>query len=329
MSFRAPWMLVGLIALPVIAVAYASARGRRSGRAARLAAQGLVATSVAARPRRRRHIPLALFLTALALLIVGLARPVTTIKTPQREATVVLTLDVSNSMAAADIKPSRLAAAKAAADAFVARQSSGVKIGVVSFGNGAIIVQTPTTAHADVVSAIDRLSIGGGTSLGQGLLTSLDAIAGKQLTINAQDLANDAGGVNIGYYGSASVVMFSDGENVTGPDPVAIAQVASVAGVRVHTIGVGTASGTTIQDGGFSVATALDQPLLQQIATVSNGSYHSAGALGGLAAVTRTIDLKFKIVSEHTEVTGLFAAAGLALLVVAAALSVLWVGRVV
>jgi Ca-activated chloride channel family protein len=105
--------------------------------------------------------------------------------------------------------------------------------------------------------------------------------------------------------------------------------VASVAGVRVHTIGVGTPTGTTVQVNGFSVATALDQSLLQQVATVTNGSYHSAGAGGVLAAVTRSIDLKFKIVSEHTEVTGLFAATGLALLILAVALSILWVGRVV
>jgi Ca-activated chloride channel family protein len=232
-------------------------------------------------------------------------------------------------MAAADIKPTRLGAAKAAADAFVARQPSGVKIGVVSFGNGAVVVQTPTNAHAEVVRAIDRLSIGGGTSVGQGLLTSLDAIAGKQLTINEQELASDAGNLNIGYYGSASVVMFSDGENVSGPDPVTMAQVASVAGVRVHTIGVGTPGGTVVQIDGFSVATALDQSLLQNIASVTNGSYHSATAAGGLAAVTRAIDLKFKIVTEHTEITGLFAAAGVVLLIIAAALSVLWAGRVV
>ncbi len=123
--------------------------------------------------------------------------------------------------------------------------------------------------------------------------------------------------------------MFSDGENVSGPDPVTMAQVASVAGVRVHTIGVGTPTGTVVQIDGFSVATALDQSLLQKVASVTNGSYHSATAAGGLAAVTRSIDLKFKIVSEHTEITGLFAAAGVALLMVAAALSVLWAGRVV
>ena len=132
-----------------------------------------------------------------------------------------------------------------------------------------------------------------------------------------------------GTTGSASVVIFSDGENVSGPDPITMAQVASVAGVRVHTIGVGTAKGTVVQVDGFSVATALDQALLQRVATVTNGSYHSASAAGALAAVTRSIDLKFKIVSEHTEVTALFAAIGLALLVLAAALSVLWLGRVV
>jgi Ca-activated chloride channel family protein len=329
MSFLAPWMLLGLIGLPLVAAAYALARGRRSERARRLAAQGLVVPSVPLRSKRRRHLPFALFLLALAVLVLGWARPVGTIKTPLREATVVLAVDVSNSMAATDIKPTRLAAAKAAADAFVARQPSGVKIGVVSFGNGAIIVQPPTTAHDDVVKAIDRLSIGGGTSVGQGLLTSLDAIAGRQLTINAQALASDAGQLNIGYFGLASVVMFSDGENVSGPDPVTMAQVASVAGVRVHTIGVGTPTGTVVQIDGFSVATALDQSLLQKVASVTNGSYHSATAAGGLAAVTRSIDLKFKIVSEHTEITGLFAAAGVALLMVAAALSVLWAGRVV
>ncbi len=328
MSFLSPWMLLGLIALPVIAAAYASARGRRSARAQRLAAQGLVAPSLL-QSTRRRHLPFALFLLALAVLIVGWARPVSTIKTPLRQATVVLAVDVSNSMAATDVKPTRLAAAKAAADAFVVRQPSGVKIGVVSFGNGAIVVQTPTTAHGDVVKAINRLSIGGGTSVGQGLLTSLDAIAGKQLSINEQDLASDAGSLNIGYYGSASVVMFSDGENVSGPDPVTMAQVASVAGVRVHTIGVGTTAGTAVQIDGFSVATALDPTLLQKVASVSNGSYHTATAAGGLAAVTRTIDLKFKIVSERTEITGLFALAGVALLIIAAALSVLWAGRVV
>ena len=116
-------------------------------------------------------------------------------------------------MAATDIKPSRIEAAKAAAEAFVDRQPSAVRIGVVAFGNGAVIVQTPTLAHAEVLTAIDRLSLGGGTSVGQGMLTSLDAIAGKPLTINQAALGQRRGKVNIGYYGWARIVLFSDGED--------------------------------------------------------------------------------------------------------------------
>src|SRR5262249_56859969 len=127
----------------------------------------------------------------------------------------------------------------------------------------------------DGVKAIDRLSIGGGTSVGQGLLTSLDAIAGKQLTINEQTLANDASRLDIGYYGAASVVLFSDGENVTGPDPITMAQVASVAGVRVNTIGVGTPAGTVVPIDGVSVATALHQAPLPKVATGAHGSFPS------------------------------------------------------
>jgi Ca-activated chloride channel homolog len=329
MSFQAPWMLVALIAVPAVIAGYISGRRRRSQRAAQLAADGLVTTSLDTRTRRRRLLPFALFVTALVVLIVGLARPTATIRTPERQGTVVLAIDVSNSMTATDITPSRFGAAKAAAEAFVRRQPSAVRIGVVAFGNGAIVVQTPTTVHSDALRALDRLSVGGGTSVGQGLLTSLDAIAGKQLTIDESALASDDGNLNIGYYGSSSVVLFSDGENVSGPDPAEMAQVASVAGVRVNTIGVGTAAGTVVQINGFSVATALDEQLLRQIATVTNGSYHSAGDANGLAAVARSIDLRFKIVSKHTEVTALFSAAGALLLVVAAALSVLWLGRVV
>ncbi len=329
MSFRAPWMLLALFAVPVLVAAYAAARNGRQRRAAALAAQGLVSTPMEARARRRRHLPFAMFVAALVVLAVGLARPTTTIRLPRREGTVMVAVDVSNSMAAADIKPSRFVAAKAAAGAFVRQQAPAVQVGVVAFGNGAVVVQTPTTAHADAVAAIERLSLGGGTSVGQAILTSLDAIAGKQLTIDERQLASDAGGLNIGYYGSASIVLFTDGENVSGPNPTTMAQVASVAGVRVHAIGVGTTAGTVVQINGFSVATALDKDLLQQIATVTNGSYHSAGDAAGLAAVSRSIDLRFKIVAQHTEVTGLFSAAGAVLLLVAAVVSVLWSGRVV
>ena len=329
MTFRSPWMLGFLLLVPTMVAAYVLSRRRRARRSAALEEQGLVATPSQSRMRVRRHVPFALFTAALTLLIVGTARPMTTVQTPRREGTVILALDVSNSMKADDVRPSRLEAVKTAARAFVERQPPAVRIGVVAFGDGAVVVQTPTNAHPEVISSIDRLTTQGGTSLGQALVTSLSAIAGKPVTIDPEELASDAGQVDIGYFGSATVVLMSDGEETSRPDPVAVAEVASVAGVRVHTIGVGTAAGTVLQVDGFNVATALNSELLEEVASITDGTYHEGDDAAGLAAISRTIDLRFKLVSEHTEVTGLFSAAGAVLLMAGALLSVLWFGRVV
>lgn len=329
MTFRAPWALALLVAVPAVVYLYVAARRRRARRAKELAEQGLVPITASSRMRVRKHVPFALFATALTVLIVGVARPMTTIKTPQREGLVILAVDVSNSMRADDVKPTRLDAAKAAAHAFVDKQPPAVKMGVVAFGDGAVVVQNPTNVHDDVAKAIDRLKPEGGTSLGRALVTSLSAIAGKPLTIDADALASDAAQVDIGYFGSASVVVFSDGEETSRPDAQAVAEVASVAGVRVHTIGVGTPEGTVVQIDGFNVATAMNTDLLEQVANVTNGSFHVGNDEAGLTEIAKSIDLKFKIVSKHTEVSGLFSAAGVVLLMTGALLSVLWFGRVV
>src|SRR5205823_2163994 len=141
MSFRSPWMLALFVVIPAAVAAYVAAQRRRARRAEALAAEGLVATSVAVGVgrRRRRHIPFALFVAALTVLVVALARPSTTVRTPREEGTVVLALDISNSMRATDAKPSRIEAAKAAARSFVNRQPAAVRIGVVAFGDGAVV----------------------------------------------------------------------------------------------------------------------------------------------------------------------------------------------
>jgi Ca-activated chloride channel family protein len=329
MTFGSPWNLALLVIVPAMVVAYVKSRRRRARRVAALAGQGLVATASSSRMRIRRHVPFAFFAAALTVLLVGMARPMTTVKTPKREGTVILAMDVSNSMNADDVKPTRIEAAKTAARAFVDRQPPAVKIGVVAFGDGAVIVQQPTSEHGEVTKAIDRLSVAGGTSLGQGLVSSLNAIAGKPVTIDPEALASDSAQVDIGFFGSATVVMFSDGEQTGQPDPLSVAEVASVAGVHVHTIGIGTAAGAVVQIDGFSVATALDSELLQKVADITDGTYHEGEDAAALAEVSRTIDLRFKLVSEHTEVTGLFSAAGIVLLFAGALLSVLWFGRVV
>jgi Ca-activated chloride channel family protein len=328
-TFGTPWVLAVLVAVPALVAAYARSRRRRAQRSATLAAQGLVVAAAPSKMRARRHVPFGLFAAALTLLIVGMAQPMATVKTPKREGTVILAVDISNSMRADDIKPTRMDAAKAAAKAFVERQPPEVKVGIVAFGDGAVVVQTPTNAHVDVLRSIDRLSSEGGTSLGQALVTALSAIAGKPVVIDPDELASDAGQVDIGFFGSATVLLFSDGEETSRPDPLAVAEVASVAGVRVHTIGVGTPQGAVVEVDGFSVATALDSELLQEVASITDGTYHEAADAKGLADISETIDLRFKLVSEHTEVSAFFAIGGVLLLLAGALLSVLWFGRVV
>jgi Ca-activated chloride channel family protein len=334
MSFGAPAMLAALVLIPLAIAGYVAAGRRRAERAAALAAEGLVTTAPGGpgRPQRwrwRRHIPFAFFVAALTVLVVALARPMATVRTPRREGTVIVALDVSNSMRATDVKPSRVEAAKATARTFVGEEASAVRIGVVAFGDGAVVVQQPTTSHADVVAAIDRVSVGGATSIGQGVLTSLNTIAGKPITIDEEALQSDDAQVDVGYFGGATVVVFSDGENTNRPDPLSVGKVASVAGVRVYTVGVGTEAGTVLDVGGFNIATALDSDLLTQLASVTDGTYHAATDPGALAAISKAVGLHFKLVSEHTEITGLFCAVAIGLLLIGALLSLRQFGRLV
>jgi Ca-activated chloride channel family protein len=330
MTFGSPGWLLCFLLLPIVVASYVRSRRDRARRSAALATLGLGAGDRGRQRNWRAHLPFAIFLTALALLVIAFARPMATISTPRREATVILAIDVSNSMAARDVKPSRLGAAKAAAGAFVKEQPSSVKIGVVAFGPSAVIVQRPTFSHLDLLLAINHLSLGGGTSLGAGILTALDAIAGKTLKVNAASLSEDnSGSVNIGYYGGATIVLFSDGEDTSRINPVPMARLASTAGVRVQTVGIGTAAGTTVEIDGFKVATALESQTLRSVAAVTNGSYHGVIDRAALADVSKTVNLHFAFFTQHTEISAIFVAAAALLLVAGALISVLWFGRVV
>ena len=328
MSLGSPWMLLGLALVPLLVWAYWWFVRRRGGRAARLAAEGLVPTTPA-RHARRRHIPFALFVAGIALVVFALARPTVNVAVPEREGTVILAFDVSNSMLAKDLKPTRIDAAKVAARAFVAGQPGTIKIGVVAFGDSAVSVLPPSNDKQAVIAAINRLSVSGATSLGDGLFTSLSAIAGKPLKIDQSALESDAGTVKIGFFGSSAIVLLSDGENTSRPDPLTIAEVASTAGVHVHTIGVGTKQGTVVQINGFNVATALDADMLKKIANTTDGTYNQATDAASLKGVYKSIDLKFKRVKKPREVTAAFSALGALLIAAGSVLSILWLGRVV
>ena len=326
MSLGSPWMLLLLAVGPLLVAGYVWALRRRGQRAARLASEGLVPTTPPRRSRRR-HIPFAFFVAGIALIAFALARPTVSVAVPQRQGTVILAFDVSNSMLAKDLQPTRMDAAKAAAKQFVDQQPSEIKIGIVAFNNGAHITQQPTTARADTLSAIDRLSPTGATSLGQGIFTSLSAIAGRPLSLPPNATVDDIANADIGYFGSAAIVLLSDGENTSGPDAVAVAQLASTAGVHIYPIGIGSPQGTVLQIGGFSVATALDEQELMQIASVTNGKYYNAQDTQTLSQIYKNIDLRTVTDPKKTEVTALFAGIATLLLLIGGALSIVWFGR--
>ena len=324
MSLTSPWMLLWLAVVPVLVVAYVGLVRRRSRRADRLAAEGLVPTASSSRRsiRWRRHVPFALFATAIVLVCVGLARPTMSFALPHREGTVILAFDVSNSMRADDLEPTRMEAAKKAATAFAERQPSTIRVGVAAFSDTGLTVLRPSNVTDEVVAAIRRLTPGGGTSLGQGLFTSLSTIAGKPLLIDESALGSESADVDIGFFGSSAIVLLSDGENTSEPDPVEIAELASSAGVKIHAIGI-------VEIDGFNVATALNEEQLTAIAEVTDGTYNRAADSAALERVYESVDLELTSIEREREVTALFAAAGGLLLAIGSLLSIAWFGRVI
>jgi Ca-activated chloride channel family protein len=290
-----------------------------------LAAAGLT-PAAPARSSLRRHLPPLLFLAALVLLLLAVSRPQATVPVPRATGTVILAFDVSNSMAAKDIAPTRLAAAQQAAIAFVREQPGTVEIGVVAFGQGALTTHLPSKEHEEAVAAINRLTVAGGTSVGQAVLGSLSAIVGEAVSLPDPDSTSPA--PDLGYWGSATIVLLSDGEDTGGPDAVAAAELAASAGVHIETIGVGTVGGTTIEVDGFQVATALNEELLTEVAETASGSYHRAENVAALDAVYRSLDLRITTQDELVELTGGVAALAVLLLTIGGMLMVHWHGRI-
>jgi len=320
-------MLVSLLIVPFLVVAYLELIEHRGRTAATLGVQFTDATSRRG-GSRRRHVPPILVLTAITLLLVSLARPTMVFALPHLEGTVILAFDVSTSMQAEDLKPNRMDAAKQAASAFVKKQPSTVKIGVVAFSDSAVMMLQPSDVQADVLAAIDRLEPQGGTSLSEGMFASLGAIAGKALDIPENASEEDLLSRDIGHFGSGVIVLLSDGEHTSRVDPLVIAEIAAGAGVRVFPIGLGTPKGATLTVDGYSVATALNEPLLKEIASTTDGAYLRAEDETQLIETYEKIDLKLTTKGEDIEVTSVFAGAAMLLLFVGSMLTIRWFGRV-
>lgn len=329
MSLLWPWMLVSLLLIPLLVVLYLWLLRRRQRAVADLGPLGLVPK----RTGRRRHAPPAFYLLGLTCVLFALARPEMPVSLPRVEGTVILAYDVSNSMLADDLEPTRIEAAREAGSAFVENQPSTVQIGVVAFGNGGLIVQPPTNEQAELLSAIDRVSPQGGTSLGQGIFTALNAIAEEPLVLDDVGLSADEAPeelpeLEIGDHSSAVILLLTDGENTGGPEPLDVAQLAAEAGVRIYPVGIGSEEGAVLEVDGFNVHTRLDEPALEEIAAVTNGSYYRAADAESLREIYREIDLQMTIKGERREATSLFAGAGALFFLIGGALAMLWFGRV-
>jgi Ca-activated chloride channel family protein len=328
MTFIWPWMLITLLLVPLFVGVYVRLLRKRRRAAADLGPLSLVQSSSGRDLGRQRHIPPLFYLFGLTLLLFGLARPEMPVDLPRVEGTVILAFDVSNSMAADDLEPTRMEAAKAVAKTFVENQPGTIDVGVVAFSNGGLVVQPPTDDQTAVLTTIDRLSPQGATSLGQGIFSALNAIAGEAISIDPEALEEGAPPPDIGHYPSSVVLLLTDGENTESPDPLEIAQLAAEAGVRIYPIGIGNAEGTVLQVEGFNILTQLNETALQEIASLTNGSYYHAEDEETLQEIYENVDLQLTISGEEMEVTAILAGLGLLFFLIGGTLSLLWFGRV-
>jgi Ca-activated chloride channel family protein len=338
MSFLWTEMLWLLLLVPALIAVYVIMQRRRQKYALRYASLSLVKEALGRGPGIRRHIPPLLFLLGLAVMIVALARPVATVMLPSQQGTVILTLDVSGSMRAEDMKPSRLDAAKVAARAFVEKQPPNVRIGVVSFSDNAAVVQAPTTDRAAILAAINRLTPQRGTAIGRGILTSLDAIFEEGRPNPTPGFSSrDAFGLSEptvtptpmprGMYAPAIVVLLSDGESNVGPRPLDIIDQVADRGVRVYTIGVGSPQGVVLQTMGRSIRVRLDEETLRRIADKTDANYFRADTETDLRSVYENLSTRLVFQAEQTELTAGFTGAAAILMLMAGTLSLLWFSR--
>ncbi len=340
MTFEWPDALWSLLVLPLLVAAYLWVLHRRKRNAVRLASVALVRQAVGQGPGWRRHVPPLLLLAAIAVLLAATARPTAKLRLPSQEQTIVLALDVSGSMRATDVEPNRLVAAQQAAKSFVASLPRHVRVGVVSFAGTAALVQAPTLSREDVVAAIDRLQLQRATAIGSGLLVSLATIfpdagidvsqlTGQRLMPGEEKPPAPFTPAEPGSYPWAAVILLTDGQRTTGPDPIEAAKMAAERGVKVYTVGIGTKAGEVIAFEGWSMRVRLDEDTLKTIANMTRGNYFYAGTARELKQVYEGLSSRLVVETHETEVSAFFAAAGALLAVLAAGLSLWWFGRVV
>ena len=273
-----------LLALPAIVAVYLWVLKRKKRSALRYANLELVKEAMGKGLWWRRHLPPAILFAALAAMITAIARPSAVITLPTHHETVILAIDVSGSMRASDVQPSRIEAAQAAARAFIAQQPRSTRIGIVAFAGSAALVQAPTSNRHDLRAAIDQLQLQHATAVGSGILVSLKALFPRRSSSTSRRNPK-ASQRRPGSYASGAVILLTDGQTTAGPDPVDAARVAADHGVRVYTVGVGTDSGQILTGEGWSMRVRLDEEALKAIADLTRAEYFYAGTAGDLKKI--------------------------------------------
>ena len=349
MSFVWPQYLWLLLVVPVLVAAYVALL-RRKKIAVRYANLGMVKAAMSPTQRFRRHIPPLLFLLAIVGALIAVARPSAIVTLPSDARTIILAMDVSLSMRATDIDPNRIVAAQNAAKAFVTELPQDIRAGIVTFAGTASVVQPPTQNREDLIAAIDRFQLQRHTAIGSGIIVALATLFPEEgIDLESAVFGNNFGSrdnsrrntpdrtqkaekkpfkaVPAGSYTSAAIILLTDGRRTTGPDPLDAARMAADHGVRVFTVGFGSAAGGAVDIDGMSIYMRFDEETLKAIADITKAQYFHAGSAADLRKVYEALNAKFVMERKETEVSALVAALAAALLLAAGTFSVLWSSR--
>jgi len=348
MNFLSPEALWLLLAVPALVAGYVLLL-RRIKHALRYASLSLVKDAMSPGRQFRRHIPPLLVLAALVVLIVAIARPTASITLPFESRTIVLAMDVSLSMRATDVEPNRMAAAQTAAKAFIQELPPDIRTGIVTFAGTASVVQSPTRSREDLLAAIDRFEMQRHTAIGSGIILALATIfpdrgidlesaifgsafsranaRGAPIERAAKAQKQEFKPVAPGSYPSAAIILLTDGRRTTGPDPLDAARMAADHGVRVFTVGFGSAAGGAVDAYGMSIYMMFDEETLKAIAATTRAEYFHAASATDLKKVYENLNSRFALEKSQTEITALLTLAAAIMVLAAAILSLLWFNR--
>jgi Ca-activated chloride channel family protein len=305
MSFASPGFLAALALVPLALAAHTLSRRRARRYAVRYPAVATLAPLVPRASSWRRIVPLTLFLASLAMLALALARPHDTVAVPKEQASIVLVTDVSRSMLAEDVDPSRLEAARAAAQRFLEELPEEARVGAVAFSTDPHTVEAPTDDREEIEDLIDALSADGGTAAGDALAAALGLVDGPE-----EDRP------------PAAIVLLSDGETTTGRDPLPVARQAGRMGIPIHTVALGTRTATITTPDGTLIPVPPDPEAMRRIAELSGGRAFEVDDADELGGLYEELGSRVATEEEEREITGAFAAGGIVLLMAAAALGI-------